>query len=53
VHHVEGIEQGRGYRHTAENRGAALFEAFGHQHAGGEINPVMAHEAMEVVTTGP
>ena len=40
VHHVEGIEQGRGYGHAAKNPGAALFEAFEHQHAGGEIDPV-------------
>jgi hypothetical protein len=36
----EGIEQGRGYGHTARNPSAALFETFEHQHADGEIDPV-------------
>jgi hypothetical protein len=40
MHHVEGLEQGRGYWYTPENPGAAFFEAFEHQHARCEIDPV-------------
>jgi hypothetical protein len=29
-----------GHGHTLENPSAALFKAFEHQHAGGEINPI-------------
>jgi hypothetical protein len=40
VHQVERGEQGRGHRHGPENSGAALLQAFDHQHAGGEVDTI-------------
>jgi hypothetical protein len=40
VYQVERVEQGRGDGHAAKNPRAAFFQAFEHQHPGGEVDPV-------------
>ncbi len=40
MHHVERMEQGRGHRDGAVDPTAALLQAFDHQHAGLEVNPI-------------
>jgi hypothetical protein len=40
VHHVERFEQGGRHWHGAIDTGAALLQAFDHQHAGGQIDAI-------------